>query len=106
VRRRTLAAVATREELEKLSSKELHDRAMHLAERRLDVKFIWDLLSEIPAAEAATGNLERAEEDVNPTSWAVYAPVMLVHDLFRTDEGKLAEALRPVYIDYLLKRER
>ena len=98
--------MATRDDLEKLSSKELHDRAMHLAERRLDVKFIWDLLKEIPAAEAATGNLERAEEDVNPTSWAAYAPVMLLQDLFRTDEGKLADALRPVYIDYLLKHEK
>jgi len=98
--------MATRDDLENLSSKELHDRAMHLAERRLDVKFIWDLLKEIPAAEAATGNLERAEEDVNPTSWAAYAPVMLLQDLFRTDEGKLADALRPVYIDYLLKHEK
>ena len=98
--------MATRDDLENLSSKELHDRAMHLAERRLDVKFIWDLLKEIPAAEAATGDLERAEEDVNPTSWAAYAPVMLIHDLFRTDEGKLADALRPVYIDYLLKHQK
>ncbi len=98
--------MATRDDLENLSSKELHDRAMRLTERRLDVRFIWDLLKEIPAAEAATGNLERAEEDVNPTSWAAYAPVMLLQDLFRTDEGKLADALRPVYIDYLLKHEK
>ena len=98
--------MATREELERLSSKELHDRAMRLAERRLDIKFIWDLLRELPVAEAATGNLERAEEDINPTSWAAYAPVMLVHDLFRTDEGRLADSLRPVYVDYLLKHEK
>jgi hypothetical protein len=97
--------VATQAELEKLSSKELHDRAMAVARRRLDVKFLWDLLESLPAAEAATGNLERAEEDINPTSWAVYAPVMLIEDLFRTDEGKLADALRPFYIDYLLKHE-
>jgi hypothetical protein len=98
--------VATRAELEKLSSKELHDRAMSLARRRLDVRFLWDLLESLPAAEAATGNLERAEEDITPTSWAAYAPVMLIEDLFRTDEGKLADALRPLYIDYLLKHEK
>jgi hypothetical protein len=28
---------------------------------------------------------------------------MLIDDLFRTDEGELADALRPVYIDYLMK---
>lgn len=95
-----------RDELEKLSSKQLHDRAIRLAERRLDVRFVWDLLKQIPAAEAATGNLERAEEDVNPTSWAAWAPVMLVDDLFRTDEGALADALRPFYIDYLVKHEK
>jgi hypothetical protein len=98
--------VATREELEKLSSKELHDRAMDLARRRLDVKFLWDLLRDIPAAEAATGHLGRAEQDVTPSSWAAYAPVMLIDDLFRTDEGDLADALRPLYIDYLLKHEK
>ena len=87
--------------LEKLSSKELHDRAMKVARHHLDAKFIWDLLKEIPAAEAATGNMERAEQDVNPSNWAAWAPVMLVNDFFRADEGDLAEALRPVYIDYL-----
>jgi hypothetical protein len=95
--------MATRDELEALSSRELHDRAMKTARHHLDVKFLWQLLEEIPAAEAATGNLTRAEEDVNPSSWAGYAPVMLIDDLFRTDEGELADALRPVYIDYLMK---
>jgi hypothetical protein len=97
--------VATQEELERLSSKELHDRAMKVARHHLDVKFLWRLLEEIPAARAASGNLARAEEDVNPSSWAGYAPVMLIDDLFRTDEGALADALRPVYLDYLLKHE-
>ena len=98
--------MATRAELEKLSSKALHDRAMALARRRLDVKFLWDLMEQLPPAEAAAGNLERAEEDLNPTSWAAYAPVMLIEDLFRTDQGALADALRPFYIDYLLKHEK
>ena len=39
------------------------------------------------------------------SSWAGYAPVMLIDDLFKTDEGALADALRPVYLDYLLKHE-
>ena len=41
--------MATREELEKLSSKELHDRAVRLAEHRLDLAFLWRLVKAIPA---------------------------------------------------------
>jgi hypothetical protein len=32
--------------------------------------------------------------------------VPLLHDLDHDDEGPLAEALRPLYIDYLVKHER
>ena len=45
-----------RTELEALSSQELHDRATRLAWRRLDVGFLWDLLSTIPEARAAVGD--------------------------------------------------
>jgi hypothetical protein len=90
--------VATREELERLSSKELHDRAIRLAEHRLDVGFLWRLLKTIPVAEASAGNLREAEADV-----AVSDLVPLVHDFVHSDEGKLADALRPMYLDYLEK---
>ena len=90
--------MATREELDRLSSKELHDRAIRLAERRLDVGFLWQLIKAIPVAEAAAGNLEEAQADV-----AVADLVPLVHDFVHSDEGKLAEALRPLYLDYLEK---
>ena len=42
-----------REALESLSAAELHDRATRLAWRRLDVGFLWNLLSTIPEARAA-----------------------------------------------------
>jgi hypothetical protein len=51
--------MTTFEELDAMSSQELHDRAMEHAEKQLDVRFFWD--------------------------------------------GKLLDALRPFYIDYLLK---
>jgi hypothetical protein len=98
---RSLQAVATREELEKLSSKELHDRATRLAEHRLDVGFLWRLLKDIPAAQAAAGHLEQAEADVG-----VADLVPLVHDFTHSGEGDLAEALRPLYIDYLAEHEK
>ena len=93
--------MSTREELERLSSKELHDRAVRLAERRLDVGFLWRLLKAIPVAEAAAGNLPEAQADV-----AVGDLVPLVHDFVHSDEGNLADALRPMYLDYLDKHEK
>ncbi len=90
--------MATREELERLSSKELHDRAIGLAEHRLDVAFLWKLIKAIPVAEAAAGNLRESEADV-----AVGDLVPLIHDFVHSDEGKLADALRPMYLDYLEK---
>jgi len=49
------------EDLEKLSTRELHDRAVRHAERHLDVKFFWSLLEAIPAAETVSGDLGEAE---------------------------------------------
>jgi hypothetical protein len=81
-------------DLEQLSTKELHDRAIHLAERRLDLGFLWSLIEMIPAAEAAAGNVPAADEDVmSLRRW--------LSDLTELDEGPLGESLRPVYIDYL-----
>jgi hypothetical protein len=84
----------TREDWDKLSSKELHDHAMELAKHRLDAGFLWRLLKMIPAAEAASGDVGDAEADVLHISGKI-------HDLMHADEGGLADALRPVYIDYL-----
>ena len=43
----------TETDLEALSSRELHDMAVHRAVRHGDVKFLWELLRAIPAAEAS-----------------------------------------------------
>jgi hypothetical protein len=93
--------MAGRDALEQLSSKELHDRAVRLAEHRLDLGFLWRLIKTIPAAEAAAGNLQQAEADV-----AVGDLVPLLHDLAHSDEGPLADALRPLYIEYLVEHEQ
>jgi hypothetical protein len=93
--------VTTREELEALSSKELHDRALRRAEHHLDVGFLWTLIKTIPAAEAAAGNLGMAEADIG-----VGDLVPLIHDFTHSGEGGLADALRPFYVDYLEKHEK
>ena len=93
-----MPAVATREELEELSSKELHDRAFSQAMRHVDVGFFWRLLRALPAAEAAIGEEEEAEQDVMTLRGRL-------NDLTHSGEGELADALRPLYIDYLTKRD-
>ena len=89
--------MATREELDALSSKELHDRAFAVAKRHLDVGFYWNLLKAVPVAEAAIGEEAEAEQDVMSLRGHL-------NDLTNSGEGELADALRPLYIDYLLKR--
>jgi hypothetical protein len=93
--------MTAREELQSLASKELHDRAVRVAEHRLDVGFLWRLIKTIPAAQAAAGHLDEAEADI-----AVGDLVPLLHDLDHADEGELADALRPMYIDYLQKHDK
>ena len=88
--------MARRSELERLSSEELHDQAISLAEHRLDVGFLWSLIETIPGAEAAAGHLDKAESDV-------VHMISLLRDLLRSGKGDLADALRPLYLDYLEK---
>lgn len=71
--------MASRTELDKLDSGELHDRAVKHAAKHLDLKFFWRLIEALPAAEAAAGELAEAERDV---SWALAH----VNDL--TDSGR------------------
>ena len=91
--------MTTRDELDALSAKELHDRAMKVARHRLDVGFLWRLIETIPAAEAAAGDLDRSDADV-------LRLINLWNDIARTDEQPLADALRPFYIDYLLEHDK
>jgi hypothetical protein len=91
--------MSRRDELDKLTSQELHDRAVHYAERHLDVKFLWNLVKLTPAANAAAGHTDQADFDV--AHWSGQ-----VSDAFREDEGELADALRPFYLDYLEKHPK
>jgi hypothetical protein len=88
--------VPTREELEQLSSAELHDRAVQRAKRHADVRFFWRLMEALPAAEAAAGNIGEAEDDVN----SLFGHL---DDIRRSGEGDVADVLRPLYIEYLEK---
>jgi hypothetical protein len=86
----------TRDELEALSSHELHHLAVKRALEHADVEFFWKLLRDIPAAEASEGHDAEAGRDVTHLS-------VLLDDAIGSGEGDVAEALRPVYLDYLEK---
>jgi uncharacterized membrane protein YebE (DUF533 family) len=87
------------EELDALSTKELHDRAFATARQRLDVRFFWNLLRAVPAAEAAAGHIDEAEEDVMRLAERV-------RDAIHPDTPEEAEAFRPIYIDYLREQDK
>jgi hypothetical protein len=82
--------------LDQLSSKELHDLAVGHARRHLDVRFFWDLLKYLPVAEAAAGEIEEAEADVE-------SMIAHVDDVTDAGEGEVADLLRPFYLEYLQK---
>ena len=86
----------TPDDLDKLSTHELHDRAVRRAERHVDVKFFWDLLELIPAAEAASGDTGEADYDIQSSKG-------LISDAIHSGDGALGEALRPLFVDYLRK---
>jgi hypothetical protein len=85
---------ATDDPLERLSSGELHELAVDRAKRHLDVRFFWDLLKVVPAAEAAAGEIDEAQDDVQNLS-------SRLDDLTDAGRGETAEMLRPFYLDYL-----
>ena len=76
--------MTTRAELEALPTKDLYDRAIALAKRRLDVGYFWDLLKALPVAEEVIGDDERSKTDVR-------RPLALLNDLlYDADSGRSA----------------
>lgn len=84
------------DDLDELSTRELHDRAVHRAERHMDMKFFWSLLKAVPAAELVSGDAGEADYDLESTKG-------LIFDAVHSGDGALGEALRPLFLDYLRK---
>ncbi|MGH2820892.1 MAG: hypothetical protein ACRDJ5_09585 [Actinomycetota bacterium] len=85
-----------REQLEAMTSPELHRRAVHRAVTHLDFRFLWALIKSVPAAEAAAGHLRDAEVDVMRLS-------AHIDDVLEAGHSDVADELRPLYIDYLAR---
>ncbi|MCW3004848.1 MAG: hypothetical protein JWQ20_4146 [Conexibacter sp.] len=82
------------DDLDRLSSKELHDLAVRHALHHLDLAFFWRLLEYLPTAEAAAGELDEARADLQTAA-------ARVDDITDSGRGETAELLRPFYLDYL-----
>jgi hypothetical protein len=90
--------VATREELEELETPVLYDRATKYARRHADVRFFWGILQALPVAESAV-SLEEGESDVHSV-WSH------LNDRRTAREGPVADSMREMYIEYLLKHPK
>ncbi|MHB1434435.1 MAG: hypothetical protein ACYCVZ_20255 [Streptosporangiaceae bacterium] len=83
-------------DLDALSSRELHDLAVHRARHHMDLAFLWELLRALPAGEVAAGRPEHAQADAMKLS-------LLIGDAIDAGDEDVADALRPLYLDYLTK---
>ena len=81
-----------------MTSEKLHDLALHHALRHVDVRFFWQLLKILPAAEVQAGEPEEAELDV-------FTLRGHLDDLTDSGRGEIAEELRPFYLDYLRRHD-
>jgi hypothetical protein len=82
-----------------LSSRELHDLAVRRARHHLDLAFLWELLRALPAGEALAGRPEHARADAMKLS-------SLIADAADAGDSDVADALRPLYLDYLRKHSK
>jgi hypothetical protein len=85
----------TREDLETMSSADLHERAIRSARADGDLDWLWQLLRSIPAAEGQVGDLEDSGMDVAGT-------VSAINGYARADRD-LPDELRSHYVDYLVE---
>jgi hypothetical protein len=88
----------TRDELDAMSTKDLHTQAIDVAKHRLDVAFLWRLAKALPVAEEMIGDDQRSKTDI-------MRPLALINDFYDAGEGDLGEALRPLYLEYLTEHD-
>jgi hypothetical protein len=87
--------VITREDLETMTSRDLHDRAIGMAKAEGDLDWLWHLLRSLPGAEGEVGDLEDSGMDMLST-------VSAINGYARADRD-LRGTLRSQYVDYLLE---
>jgi hypothetical protein len=85
------------EELDRLSTEELRQKAFDRAESKRDVGFFWDLIRHLPPAETVGAEDGSAGHITGGITEAVEA----VRELFGHDLGDVEPLVRARFIDYL-----
>jgi hypothetical protein len=80
--------------LDALTSKQLHDMAVHRARRHLDARFFYRLIKLLPVAEAGAGEYEKSEDDILRLS-------AHFNDVSDSGKGEVGDLMRPFYLEYL-----
>jgi hypothetical protein len=84
-----------RDDLETLTSHQLHEQAVRLGKSGGDIDWLWQLLGSIPGIEDQLGELDDSGLDIPAIIGAINGYVRAD----RTTE----DTLRPQYVDYLLE---
>jgi hypothetical protein len=85
----------TSRDLETLSSRQLHERALDLAKAEGDIDWLWHLLGSIPAAAGQLGDLDESGLDIAGL-------ISAINGYIRADRSA-EDALRTQYVDYILE---
>ena len=85
------------EELDRLSTEELRQRAFDRAESKRDVGFFWDLIRHLPPAE----NVAAADASAGHITGGIAEAIETVRELFGGDLGDAEPLVRARFIDYL-----
>ena len=90
----------TVDELDRLSTEELRQRAFERAEHHRDVGFFWDLIKHLPSAD------DIATEDASSghITGGIAEAVEAVRELMGRDLGDTEPLIRARFIDYIRKQ--
>ena len=92
-----MSEVPSVEELDRLSTEELRQRAFERAESKRDVGFFWDLLRHMPQTESVAGEDGSAGNITGGIAEAIEA----VREMFGHDLGEIEPLVRARFIVYL-----
>jgi hypothetical protein len=84
-----------RDDLETLTSHQLHEQAVRLGKSGGDIDWLWQLLGSIPGIEDQLGELDDSGLDIP-------AIIGALNGYVRADRST-EDTLRPQYVDYLLE---
>ena len=90
------------EELDRLSTEELRQRAFDRAESRRDVGFFWDLIRHLPPAE----NVATEDASAGNITGGIAEAIEAVREMLgNSDLGEVEPLVRARFIDYLREPE-